>query len=85
MESTISRPPLPPARAELAACIDRLAAAQREAEVAAIPARRLGAIVAELDRAERELAELRSVDTEVLGEWLATGAENGRRSRRPRR
>jgi hypothetical protein len=52
--------PLSAARGELAACIDQLAAAQREAEVAAAPAQRLAAVVAELERAERELAELRA-------------------------
>jgi hypothetical protein len=77
-ESIIPRPPLSPVRAELAACIDQLAAAQREAEVAAGPANRLHQVVSQLAAAENELAELRAVDNQVLGEWLASGAENAR-------
>jgi hypothetical protein len=86
IESVTPRPPLSPARGELAAAIELLAAARSEAEAAAVPSRRLTAVVAELDRAERELAKLRSV---LIPKCSANGSRTvlkmRARSRRPRR
>jgi hypothetical protein len=47
VETATHAPPLTPARAELAAAIQQLLAAQHEAELLAVPARRLADIIAE--------------------------------------
>jgi hypothetical protein len=78
MDSIIPATPLTAARAELAACIDHLAAAQRECEVAAGPANRLQQVVNQLAAAETELSALRGDDERVLGQWLIAGAEDTR-------
>jgi hypothetical protein len=78
MESIIPRPPLSPARGELARAIALVGEAQRECATAAEPAHRLHEVVAKLERAENELTELRAEDERLLGEWLAAGAADPR-------
>jgi hypothetical protein len=75
---TVAPTPLSPARSELAAAIEQLRQAQHEAAVAAGPANRLHQVVADLERAETELAGLRAEDERLLGAWLADGAETAR-------
>lgn len=72
-----------PARARLTAAISDLAGAAAELGAAQEPAVRLGTVIAEANRGEAELAELRAADQERLGAWLAGGGADPRPEPRP--
>jgi hypothetical protein len=62
-----------PARARLRAAIASLAVAQSDLEDATVRVRRLDAVLAEVERLNREIASARGEDEKALGRWIAEG------------
>jgi len=74
----LKRGPLSPARAELAASSNELAAAMAAYATAAEPVQRLGEVAMRAQQAEARLAELRAEYDQAVGEWVA-GGRHGQR------
>jgi len=69
---------LSPPRDRLRATIAALALAQRDLEDAAAPVRRLDAVLAEVERLDRELGCSKGKDEAALGRWIAQGGVGDR-------